>query len=57
VAVGEMVKKQKLLLPGGRMMIHDWERKEYKQLVNEVGFSIVKEDKKSRRHMALLKLD
>jgi len=39
------------------MMIHDWERKEYKQLVDEVGFSIVKEDKKSRRHMALLKLD
>jgi len=39
------------------MMIHDWERKEYKQLVNEVGFSIEKEDKKSRRHMALLKLD
>ena len=72
-----MVKKQKLLLPGGRfpcpsacanlilivgnadegkgilhdailsddslfyrLMIHDWERREYKQLVNNVGFSI-----------------
>ena len=23
-----------------RLMIHDWERREYKQLVNNVGFSI-----------------
>ena len=72
-----MVKKQKLLLPGGRfpypsacaslililgnahegkgilpdailsddslfcrLIIHDWERREYKQLVDNVGFSI-----------------
>ena len=75
-------------------MIHDWERKEYKQLVTNVGFTVdrlgdqqdgdgnhkdvglvvvvtridhdhylvlmnsdFREDKKSRRHMAILKLE
>jgi len=57
VGVGRGVVNHKLLAPGGRLMIHDWERKEYKQLVSDVGFSVDREDKKSKRHMALLKLE
>jgi len=57
VGVGRGVVKHKLLAPGGRFIIHDWERKEYKQLVTEVGFVVEREDKKSPRQMALLKLE
>jgi len=57
VGVGRGVVNHHLLAPGGRLMIHDWERKEYKQLVTDVGFSVDREDKKSPRHMALLKLE
>jgi len=57
VGVGRGVVKHNLLAPGGRMMIHDWERKEYKQLVTDVGFKIDREDKRSPRHMALLRLE
>lgn len=57
VGVGRGVVKHKLLAPGGRFIIHDWERKEYKQLVTEVGFTVEREDLKSRRKMALLKLE
>jgi len=57
VGVGRGVVNHKLLAPGGRFIIHDWERKEYKQLVTEVGFTVDREDKVSPRQMALLKLD
>jgi len=57
VGVGQGVVDHKLLAPGGRMIIHDWERKEYKKLVSEVGFMVDREDTKSKRQMALLKLD
>merc|ERR1719295_70816 len=50
VGVGRGVVNHHLLAPGGRLMIHDWERKEYKQLVTDVGFSVDREDKKSPRH-------
>jgi len=42
VGVGKTVLKNHLLKPGGRMVVHDWERKEYKNLLNF--FSVVKED-------------
>jgi len=57
VGVGRGVVNHKLLAPNGRLMIHDWERKEYKQLVTDVGFKVHREDKKSPRHMALLYLE
>jgi len=57
VGVGRGVVNHKLLAPNGRLMIHDWERKEYKQLVTDVGFKVLREDKKSPRHMALLYLE
>merc|ERR1712181_89950 len=57
VGVGRGVVNHNLLAPGGRLIIHDWEMTEYKQLVTEVGFTVEREDKVSPRHMALLKLD
>ena len=58
VGVGAMVASESLLVPGtGRLVIHDWERKEYKQLVTDVGFTVEKEDTKSSRHMAILKIE
>jgi len=57
VGVGRGVVNHHLLAAGGRLMIHDWERKEYKQLVTNVGFTVDREDKKSKRHMAILKLE
>jgi len=57
VGVGRGVVNHKLLATGGRLIIHDWERPEYKQLVTDVGFSVDREDTESRRHMALLKLE
>ena len=37
------------------LIIHDFERKYYKKIVTEVGYSIHKQDTESRRHLAVLK--
>ena len=37
-----------------RLIIHDWERSQYKPMVTELGYRLEKEDTKSGRHLAIL---
>ena len=37
-----------------RLIIHDWERAEYKAMVTELGYRLEREDTKPRRHLASL---
>ena len=37
-----------------RLIIHDWERTEYKKMVTELGYRLEREDTKPKRHLACL---
>ena len=37
-----------------RLIIHDWERAEYKVMVTELGYRLEREDTRPRRHLACL---
>ena len=54
VAAAKYVIKEKLLAEKGIMMLHDWERKEYKTLIGRGKFSIKREEMLSRRQSAFL---
>jgi len=55
VAAAESAIRNKLLKEDGILIIHDWERRSYKVLL-ERGFYEYKVDKESRRHLGVLKL-
>ena len=53
--VGRSVLRQRLLASNSSLLIvHDWERLGYKDIVNKLGYRILLEDKESRRHLACL---
>ena len=55
LAVARMVLDDKMLLDNSSMMlIHDWERQNYKEMVNTLGYRIMMEDTRSKRHLACL---
>ena len=55
LAVARMVLDEKILVDNSSMLlIHDWERQNYKEIVNTLGFRIMMEDTRSRRHLACL---
>ena len=54
VAAAKYVLKEELLAEKGIMMLHDWERKEYKTLIGRGKFRIQGEEMTSRRQTAFL---
>jgi len=55
VSVSESALDKKLFVSNeSKLIIHDWEREEYKKIVSEQGYRILFEDKKSKRELAVL---
>ena len=54
VGVASTVLREKLLVEGGVMMVHDWERMEYKVVLGLNRFRVWEEDLSGRRHSAFL---
>ena len=55
VEVGRAALKNRLLRDTSSLLIiHDFERKYYKKIVDEVGYRVLKQDTESRRHLAVL---
>ena len=55
VAVAKWVLKNKVLKDNhSLLLIHDWQREYYKDIVNVLGYRIFMEDTKSKRHLACL---
>lgn len=55
LAVARMVLDERMLVDNSSMLlIHDWERQNYKEMVNTLGYRVMMEDTRSRRHLACL---
>ena len=54
MGVASIVLREQLLVEGGVMMVHDWERREYKVVLGLNRFRVLKEDLSGRRHSAFL---
>ena len=53
--VGRSVLTNKLLASNSSLMVvHDWQRQGYKPIVSKLGYRILMEDKKSKRHLGCL---
>ena len=48
------VLREKLLVEGGMMMMHDWERREYKAVLGVGRFKVWKENDSEERQTAFL---
>jgi len=54
VACVHAIARYNLIVPGGLVVVHDWERSEYKAVLGE--FDLVQEDTAGPRHLGVLQL-
>jgi len=54
VACVHAISRYNLTIPGGLVVVHDWERSEYKTVLGE--FDLVQEDTAGPRHLGVLQL-